>query len=127
MRVRPHNRFTVVCDVTVPHVTDASRVLQHLQRQKIGTKRVLVTLTQQGGDDVTAEDYSSLKLAFFFNALFLEISPIVLVYKLLYIFPSTTFTSLCFPSSRRDCFSILKDCGQWGMQLFKFLTLYEKR
>nr|XP_039259521.1 meiosis regulator and mRNA stability factor 1-like [Styela clava] len=61
MKVRPHNRFTVVCDVIVPHVQDASRVLQHLQRQKIGTKRVLVTLAQQNGEEFGPEEASCLK------------------------------------------------------------------
>lgn len=63
MKVRPHNRFTVVCDVTVPHLQDASNVLQNLQRQKIGSKRVLVTLAQQnqGMEEMNFEDAAILK------------------------------------------------------------------
>lgn len=63
MKVRPHNRFTVVCDVTVPHLQDASNVLQNLQRRKMGTKRVLVTLAQQNQsmEEMSFEETTILK------------------------------------------------------------------
>nr|CAB3263650.1 meiosis arrest female protein 1 homolog [Phallusia mammillata] len=52
LQIRPHNRFTVMCDVTVPDVIAASCVLQHLHRRKIGSKRVLVTITQRNNEDI---------------------------------------------------------------------------
>ena len=46
MNIRPHNRFTVVCDVTIPSLRDASIVMQALHRKKIGNKKILVTISQ---------------------------------------------------------------------------------
>jgi len=54
LQIRPHNRFTVMCDVTVPDVIAASCVLQHLHRRKIGSKRILVTISQRLDGDITS-------------------------------------------------------------------------
>ncbi|XP_076815392.1 meiosis regulator and mRNA stability factor 1-like isoform X2 [Clavelina lepadiformis] len=50
LKIRPHNRFTVICDVTVPNVDFASCILQNLHRRKIGSKRILVSISQQAED-----------------------------------------------------------------------------
>jgi meiosis arrest female protein 1 len=47
LEIQPYNRFTMTADVIVPNMKNATDVLQSLQRQRFGKKRILVTLTQQ--------------------------------------------------------------------------------
>nr|XP_026694620.1 meiosis regulator and mRNA stability factor 1-like isoform X1 [Ciona intestinalis] len=53
LQIRPHNRFTVMCDVVVPNVESASTILQSLHRRKLGGKRILVTISQRLEDEQT--------------------------------------------------------------------------
>ncbi|XP_078483105.1 meiosis regulator and mRNA stability factor 1-like [Ciona intestinalis] len=53
LQIRPHNRFTVMCDVVVPDVESASTILQSLHRRKLGGKRILVTISQRLEDEQT--------------------------------------------------------------------------
>ena len=44
-QILPHNRFTVACDIAVPHKQDALTVLADLHRKRLGSKRILVMIS----------------------------------------------------------------------------------